>query len=146
MRILGVLSCRDSKSCQITESIHHRMDFGGKTTTTSVESLIDSRAMSSSGTMLMSMNVCPINHDVIHISLQGKKLKDSSQISSFLPTPESGIYSFPRTIFRHGEPLRSIQCTALRKFLMSPVGRSPRGEPSVDSIGSSPSERASGMS
>ena len=30
LRILGVLSCRGSKSYQITESIHHRMDFGGK--------------------------------------------------------------------------------------------------------------------
>lgn len=94
MRILGGLSCRDSKSYQIAESIHHRMDFGGKAATTSAESLIDSRAMPSSGTMLMSMNVCPVNHDVVHISLYGKKLKDSSQISSFLPTPETGIYCF----------------------------------------------------
>lgn len=69
MRILGVLSCRDSKSQQITESIHHRMNFGSKAATTSAESLIDSRGMSSSGTMLMSMNVCPINHDVVHVSL-----------------------------------------------------------------------------
>lgn len=69
MWILGVLSCRDSKSQQITESIHHRMNFGSKAATTSAESLIDSRGMSSSGTMLMSMNVCPINHDVVHVSL-----------------------------------------------------------------------------
>lgn len=69
MRILGVLSCRDSKSQQITESIHHRMNFGSKAATTSAESLIDSRGMSSSSTMLVSMNVCPINHDVVHVSL-----------------------------------------------------------------------------
>ena len=69
LRILGVLSCRDSKSQQITESIHHRMNFGSKAATTSAESLIDSRGMSSSGTMLVSMNVCPINHDVVHVSL-----------------------------------------------------------------------------
>ena len=69
MRILGGLSCRDSKSYQITESIHHRMNFGGKTATTSAESMIVSSGMSSSGTMSMSMNVCPINHDVVHISL-----------------------------------------------------------------------------
>ena len=99
MRILGVLSCRDSKSYQITESIHYRMGFGGNAATTSAESLIDSRAMSSSGTMLISMNVYPINHDVVHVSLQGKKLKDNGQISPFLPTPESELYSFPRTIF-----------------------------------------------
>ena len=97
--MFGVLSCHDSKSYQITESIHHRMDFGGKAATTSAESLIDSKGMSSSGTVLMCMNVCPINHDVVHVSLQGQKPKDSSQISSFLTTPESGIYSFPRTIF-----------------------------------------------
>lgn len=48
------------------------MDFGGKAATTSAESLMDSRATSSSGTMLMSMNVCPINHDVVHVSLQAK--------------------------------------------------------------------------
>ena len=45
------------------------MNFGGKTATTLAESLIVSRGMSSSGTMFMSMNVCPINHDVVHISL-----------------------------------------------------------------------------
>ena len=78
MRILGGLSCRDAKSYQIAESIHHRMDFGGKAATTSAESQIVSRGMSSSGTMLMSMNVCPINHDVVHVSLSAKKLKDSS--------------------------------------------------------------------
>ena len=108
MRILGGLSCRDSKSYQITESIYHRMNFGGKTATTSAESLIVSRGMSSSGTMFMSMNVCPINHDVVHVSLSAKKLKDSSQVSSFLPTPETGIYSFPRTIFlRQSSPWKS---------------------------------------
>ena len=74
------------------------MNFGGKAAATSTESLIVSRGMSSSGTMLMSMNVCPINNDVGHVSLQAKKLKDSRQISSFLPTPETGIYSFPRTM------------------------------------------------
>ena len=109
MRILGVLSCRNSEDYQNTERIHHRMDFGGKASTTSAESLTGFRAMSCSGTMLMSTNVCPINHDVVHVSLQGKKLKNSGRISSFLPTPESGIYSFPRAIFFwQSSPWRSV--------------------------------------
>ena len=111
------------KSYQITESIHHRMDFGGKAATPSAESLIDSRAMSSSGTMLMNMNVCPINHDGVHVSLQGKKLRDSSQNPLFCQRLNQEYTVFHEPYFsgkaRHGEPVRSIQCTALRKFLIS---------------------------
>ena len=109
MRILGCLSCRYGKSQQISKSIHYRMDFRGKTSTTSSEGLIGPRAVPGSGIMFMSMNICSINmHDVIRVRLQGKKFKDSPQISSFLPTPETGIYVFPRPIFpRQCSPWRT---------------------------------------
>lgn len=117
------------------------MDFGGKAATTSAESLMDSRATSSSGTMLMSMNVCPINHDVVHVSLQAKSSRITVRCPLFCRRLNREYTVSHEPYFsgkaRHGDPVRSIQCTALRKFQMSPAGRPRRGEPSVGRIGSS---------
>ena len=115
----GHLTTGDDKSYQIAEIIHYGMYPGCKTSTVSSDCLMCAGTMPAPRTMLMGVNITSLNNGKFHVGLQSKKFKNSFQLPSFLPSPETetdgfhGPYTFDKA--RHEAPVRSSQCYDIEK-------------------------------